>query len=166
MNCKHTSAPPTFSRASLRGLYHPHCSVSSRAYYSRSIKSAQIQPFVQLAPLNPPRINTSRTFSIFRISLISNDFNSTRINTSGNKDLKSFRINTSKKRRRGREATPQLTVRRVRQLSSRSVIRAVGEYTEPVGHGAVRGSRDSSRSATFHSRWSVGAETEKTSDAR
>jgi hypothetical protein len=56
---------------------------------------AQIQPFVHLAPLNSPRINTSEKFPISRILLIRNDFNPTRINTSGNKDLKSIRINTS-----------------------------------------------------------------------
>src|SRR5580704_1011774 len=44
---------------------------------------------------NSSRINTSKKFSIFCISLIRNDFKPTRINTSGNKDLKSIRINTS-----------------------------------------------------------------------
>jgi hypothetical protein len=80
---------------------------------------AQIRPFMHFAPLNSSRINTSEKFPISRISLIRNDFNPTRINTSGNKDLKSirintsgskdlksFRINTSKKQGRGGHASP------------------------------------------------------------
>ena len=71
---------------------------------------AQIQPFAHIAPHNHPRINTSKNFAISCNSLIPKPFNPTRINTSGNKDLKSirispsgskdlksFRINTSKK---------------------------------------------------------------------
>jgi hypothetical protein len=61
----------------------------------RSKIPAQIQPFAHFAPPNPPGINTSENFPFSRISLIPNDFNPTRINTSGNKDLKSIRINTS-----------------------------------------------------------------------
>jgi hypothetical protein len=52
------------------------------------------------ARFNPSRINTSKKFSNFCISLIQLDFKPTRINTSGNKDLKSPRINTSKKQGR------------------------------------------------------------------
>jgi hypothetical protein len=54
----------------------------------RGDSPAQIQPFEHFAPSNSPRINTSEKFPIPRISLIRNDFKSTRINTSGNKDLK------------------------------------------------------------------------------
>jgi|SRR5580704_2901498 hypothetical protein len=81
---------------------------------SSAIFIAQNQPFLHFVTCNPSRINTSEKFTISRISLIRNDFNSTRINTSGtkdlksivintsgNKDLKSFRINTSKKQGRG-----------------------------------------------------------------
>jgi hypothetical protein len=81
---------------------------------SRGISPAQIQPFARFAPLNSSRINTSEKFLVSRISLICYGFNSTKINTSGNKDLKSpgintsgskdlkpFRINTSKKQGRG-----------------------------------------------------------------
>jgi hypothetical protein len=73
--------------------------------------------FLQFPSHNSPRINTSKIFSIFRISLIPKDINPTRINTSenkhlkppiintsGHKDLKSCRINTSKKHGRGRGA--------------------------------------------------------------
>jgi len=56
---------------------------------------SQIQPFEQIARPNSSGINTSEKFPIPRISLIPGDFNPTRINTSGNKDLKSIRINTS-----------------------------------------------------------------------
>jgi hypothetical protein len=65
-------------------------------------------------------INTSENFSTSRISLILNDFNPCRINTSETKelksfiintsktkDLKSFRINTSKKQGRGYPPPPQ-----------------------------------------------------------
>jgi hypothetical protein len=81
---------------------------------SFDVAPAQFQPFVHIAPVKSPRINTSKKFSIFYISLIMSHFNCTRINTSGNKDLKSprintsgskdlksFRINTSKKHHRG-----------------------------------------------------------------
>jgi hypothetical protein len=42
-----------------------------------------------------PRINTYKDSSVSCISLISNDFNSNKNNSSGNKDLKSIRISTS-----------------------------------------------------------------------
>jgi N-acetylmuramoyl-L-alanine amidase len=71
-------------------------------------------PITQVCARNFLRINTSKIFQKSRILLIPLDFNSTRINTSGakdlkspgintsgNKDLKSFKINTSKKHRRG-----------------------------------------------------------------
>jgi hypothetical protein len=74
-------------------------------------------PITQVYARNFPRINTSRIFRESRISLIPLDFNSTRINTSGakdlkspgintsgNKDLKSFRINTSENTVWGRDA--------------------------------------------------------------
>jgi hypothetical protein len=82
-------------------------------------RRAQMQPFAHFVRDNSSIINTSKKFSISCISLISHDFNSTRINTSGNKDLKSirintsgsrdlksFRINTSKKQGRGEGAQP------------------------------------------------------------
>jgi hypothetical protein len=82
--------------------------------FSREVSPSQFQPFAQNAGPKSPRINTSKKFSIFCISLIMKSFNSTRTNTSGNKDLKSprintsgskdlksFRINTSKKHHRG-----------------------------------------------------------------
>jgi hypothetical protein len=57
--------------------------------------SFKINGSQNVTPTNSPTINTSRNFSFFCISFILNDFNSTRISTSGAKDLKSFRINTS-----------------------------------------------------------------------
>jgi hypothetical protein len=56
---------------------------------------AQIQPFVHFVRHNYPGINTSKNFALFCNPLIRKPFNPTRINTSGNKDLKSIRINTS-----------------------------------------------------------------------
>jgi hypothetical protein len=116
---QHTSAPPIFSAASLFGHDRPQKISSSRACDSRSKKPSQIQPFVHFAPLNSSGINTSEKFSISRISLICHAFNFTRINTSGDKDLKSpgintsgskdlksLRINTSKKHGRGEGAPP------------------------------------------------------------
>jgi hypothetical protein len=55
---------------------------------------AKIQRFAHIAHHNHPRINTSKNSAIFCNSLIPKPFNPTRINTSGNKDLKSIRINT------------------------------------------------------------------------
>src|SRR5580658_9665798 len=55
----------------------------------------QIQPFAHFMRDNSPGFNTSRKFAIFCNPLIRKPFNPTRINTSGNKDLKSLRINTS-----------------------------------------------------------------------
>jgi hypothetical protein len=60
-----------------------------------TISPIKIQPFAHFAPFKFPRINTSENFPTSRILFIRVDFNSTRINTSGNKDLKSPRINTS-----------------------------------------------------------------------
>jgi hypothetical protein len=68
---------------------------ASRPVSQRTIFLAQMQAFLHFSLANSPRINTSKIFSIFRISLIPKDFNPTRINTSGAKDLKSPRINTS-----------------------------------------------------------------------
>jgi hypothetical protein len=55
---------------------------------------AKIQRFAHIAHHNHPRINTSKNSAIFCNSLIPKPFNPTRINTYGNKDLKSIRINT------------------------------------------------------------------------
>jgi hypothetical protein len=76
--------------------------------------SAQIRPFVHCVRDNYTGINTSKNLALFCNPLIRKPFNPARINTSGNKDLKSirintsgskdlksFRINTSKKHRRG-----------------------------------------------------------------
>jgi hypothetical protein len=49
---------------------------------------AQIQPFLRFSRPISFRINTSKTFAIFCIPLISEHLKSTRINTSENKDLK------------------------------------------------------------------------------
>jgi hypothetical protein len=67
---------------------------------------AQIQPFLHFSRPNPPRINTSKKISHVRISLIIKGFKFTGINTSGAKDLKSRRISTSKKHRRGEGQEP------------------------------------------------------------
>jgi hypothetical protein len=89
-------------------------SFRSRRSPSRRIFPSQIRPILQVVRPNPSGINSSENFSTSRILLIRMDFNSTRINTSGNKDLKSNyfntsgakdlksrRINTSKKQGRG-----------------------------------------------------------------
>jgi hypothetical protein len=55
----------------------------------------QIPELLILHAIKSSRINTSKNYEISPIVLITNDFNSTRINTSGDKDLKSPRINTS-----------------------------------------------------------------------
>jgi hypothetical protein len=128
MNCKRRPAPLIFSEVLLHRRARAHTSFlfrSSSPYLLPPRRSADIgkphtkiiapiQPFVHSAPLNPSGINTSEKFPISRISLIRHDFNFTRINTSGNKDLKpiiintsgskdlkSFRISTSKKQGRG-----------------------------------------------------------------
>jgi hypothetical protein len=135
MNCKRTTAPLIFAEVFRTRRARAHTSFSSHTNFPRTLAPrqsvdvreshakivAQIQPFVHFVPPNSPRINTSKKFPIPRISLIRLDFNSTRINTSGNKDLKSiristsgskdlnsFRINTSKKHGRG-GVPPKLT---------------------------------------------------------
>src|ERR1700685_4317112 len=93
---------------------HARRSFRFRRDASRRVFPSQIQPFLQVVRTNPSGINSSENFSSSRILLIGMDFNSTRINTSGNKDLKSNyfntsgakdlksrRINTSKKQGRG-----------------------------------------------------------------
>jgi hypothetical protein len=109
MNRKRSTAPPIFSEVFPTRRVRAHPSFSSHTNFPRPLaarqsvdvresrvkRPAQIQPFMHFAPLNSPRINTSEKFPISRILLIRNDFNPTRINTSGNKDLKSIRINTS-----------------------------------------------------------------------
>jgi len=118
VNCKQAFALPIFSGASFLGDTLPHNGVSSRGHYSRSIKSAQIQPFARFAPFKSSRFNTSEksrcnssrinTFaksSFFIKSLIINDFKSIRITRRDNKPCiintsetfvsKPFRINTS-----------------------------------------------------------------------
>jgi hypothetical protein len=95
-------------------IARPRGTFLSRLRHSHAFSPAQIQPFVRFARLNCSRINTSENFSTSRIFLICLDFNSTEINTSGNKDLrsnyfntsgakdlKSRRINTSEKQGRG-----------------------------------------------------------------
>jgi len=62
---------------------------------SRAIFHAKIPPNSHFACPNSFRISTSENSSTFRIPFILSGFKSTRINTSGNKDLKSFIINTS-----------------------------------------------------------------------
>jgi hypothetical protein len=89
-------------------MYSEPMTVHRRGMYRRynTPRNHLILPY-----FNSPRINTSKNCSNFCISLIPMDFNPTkintsgdkhlkscRINTSGNKDLKSSRINTSKKR--------------------------------------------------------------------
>jgi len=65
------------------------------AFAAPPAKPAKIQLFAHFSSRKTPRINTSESFENSRISIIPNDFNPTRINTSGAKDLKSIRINTS-----------------------------------------------------------------------
>jgi hypothetical protein len=95
VSSRQSFAPPIFSEAAPLRQSRECKSLSSRANHSVPIRPAYIQPFVHFASLNPSGINTSGNFPISRISLIWHAFNFTRINTSGNKDLKSRRINTS-----------------------------------------------------------------------
>jgi len=100
----------------------PRRGVSSLPHPTPRNSCVQFPPFLQFVRLNSSRFNTSKIISLFRISLILNNFNPTRINTSGNKDLKSprintsgakdlksLRINTSKKQGRGAGPTPSPT---------------------------------------------------------
>src|SRR5580658_2006428 len=95
------SLPSTNERAEFRVSANPTM-VTGTAAKARAARtphlpgvSAQIQPFAHFVRHNYPGINTSKNFALFCNPLIRKPFNPTRINTSGNKDLKSIRINTS-----------------------------------------------------------------------
>jgi len=87
---------------------------------------SQNQHFQEISNLLIPRdlkfsrINTSKKSQDSRIPFIPINFNSPRINTSENKHLKSFRINTSKKQGRGVGVSPEW-IRRIHPSPSVAV---------------------------------------------
>jgi hypothetical protein len=67
----------------------------ARCAFNARAKCPIFSDLLILQDFNSSRINTYKIFKNPRISLTPNDFNRTRINTSGTKDLKSIGINTS-----------------------------------------------------------------------
>jgi hypothetical protein len=143
------SLPSTNERAEFRVSANPTM-VTGTAAKARAARtphlpggSAQIQPFAHFVRHNYPGINTSKNFALFCNPLIRKPFNPTRINTSGNKDLKSirintsgskdlksFRINTSKKHGRG-EGIPHLGVDKI-------IPTVVPASAERASHASIR----------------------------
>ena len=130
MNCKRTPAPHIISAVPLARHALPRTPFSPRPNsprFSKPHRSAfvgdprrvHLQHLLQLRaflrsvdyggltrPITPFRINTSKKSWHFRIALITNGFNSTRINTSAIFHFNPPRINTSKKHGGGGGSNP------------------------------------------------------------